>query len=101
MSAPPDLRATVLITNYNYGRFLGYAVESALEQTWPNVQVIVVDDGSTDESRLLLQTYGETECRSCTRGYTGGLIFFMVMQASGRLIPANRSGVAWWKCQKM
>lgn len=59
MSASSDRSATVLITNYNYGRFLEYAVDSALDQTWPNVQVIVVDDGSTDESRLLLQTYGE------------------------------------------
>lgn len=60
MSVPTDLTATVFITNYNYGRFLPYAVESALEQTWPHVQVIVVDDGSSDESRLLLETYGDS-----------------------------------------
>ena len=60
MTDPNDLRASVLITNYNYGRFLGYAVDSALAQTWPHVQVVVVDDGSTDESRALLDTYGDT-----------------------------------------
>lgn len=59
MSDPSGLRASVLITNFNYGRFLGYAVDSALAQTWPNVQVVVVDDGSTDESRALLDTYGD------------------------------------------
>ncbi len=60
MSDPTGLRASVLITNFNYGRFVGYAVESALAQTWPNVQVVVVDDGSTDESRALLETYGDS-----------------------------------------
>ncbi len=59
MNDPTGLRASVLITNFNYGRFLGYAVDSALAQTWPDVQVVVVDDGSTDESRALLDTYGD------------------------------------------
>lgn len=60
MSPPGDLRASILINNYNYGRYLGYAIDSALEQSWPGVQVLVVDDGSTDESRLLLETYGDS-----------------------------------------
>ena len=59
MSDPAGLRASVLIANFNYGRFLGYAIDSALAQTWPDVQVVVVDDGSTDESRSLLDTYGD------------------------------------------
>lgn len=41
---------TILINNYNYGRFLATAIQSALDQTWPKVQVLVVDDGSDDES---------------------------------------------------
>ena len=57
---PEPLTASVLIANYNYGPFLEYAIDSALEQTWPNVQVVVVDDGSTDQSRMVLQTYGDT-----------------------------------------
>ena len=51
--------ASILIANYNYGRFLPYAIDSALAQTWPNVQVVVVDDGSTDESPLIIQSYGD------------------------------------------
>ena len=38
----------VVVNNYNYGRFLGAAVDSALAQNHPTVRVIVVDDGSTD-----------------------------------------------------
>jgi hypothetical protein len=45
---------SVVINNYNYDRFLADAVESALGQTHPRVEVIVVDDGSTDGSRETL-----------------------------------------------
>jgi len=48
---------TILICKYNYGRFLAEAIESALAQTWKNIEVIVVDDGSTDESREILTKY--------------------------------------------
>ena len=48
---------SVLINNYNYGRFLREAVESALGQTYPNIEVILVDDGSTDDSRNIIGSY--------------------------------------------
>lgn len=48
---------TALICNYNYGRYLGEAIESAINQTWKNTEIIVVDDGSTDESREVLKNY--------------------------------------------
>jgi glycosyltransferase involved in cell wall biosynthesis len=50
---------TILINNYNYGRFLRDAIDSALNQTYPNTEVIVVDDGSTDDSREIIVSYGE------------------------------------------
>jgi glycosyltransferase involved in cell wall biosynthesis len=50
---------TVLINNYNYGRFLSDAIDSVLNQTYPHIEIIVVDDGSTDESREVISSYGE------------------------------------------
>ena len=57
MNAAPSL--SVVITSWNYGRFVGQAIDSALAIDWPAVQVIVVDDGSTDDSQQVIARYGE------------------------------------------
>jgi len=56
-SATRPRTASILINNFNYGRFVGAAIESALAQTEP-AQVIVVDDGSTDDSRAVIGRFG-------------------------------------------
>lgn len=49
--------ASIVVNNYNYGDFLRQAIDSALAQTYPNTEVIVVDDGSTDHSREHIRQY--------------------------------------------
>jgi glycosyltransferase involved in cell wall biosynthesis len=51
--------ASVVVNNHNYGRFLRAAIDSALAQTHPQVEVIAVDDGSTDGSRDVIASYGD------------------------------------------
>jgi len=58
MSVPGPL-VSVLVNNYNYGRFLRDCIDSALNQTYTNTEVIVVDDGSTDDSREIVASYGD------------------------------------------
>ncbi len=48
---------SVVIPTYNYGRFVTEAVDCALNQTYRPLEVIVVDDGSTDNTRPLLAPY--------------------------------------------
>src|SRR5713101_7004789 len=49
--------ASIIINNYNYAGFLRDAIDSALNQTYPDTEVIVVDDGSTDGSREVITEY--------------------------------------------
>jgi glycosyltransferase involved in cell wall biosynthesis/SAM-dependent methyltransferase len=54
-----SLVASIIINNYNYGRYLSQAIDSALAQTDSHVEVIVVDDGSSDDSRRIIASYEE------------------------------------------
>ena len=53
-----DASIDVIVNNHNYGPFLRAAVDSALAQTHPRVRVVVVDDGSADDSRAIIESYG-------------------------------------------
>ena len=49
---------SIVIPCFNYGRFLAEAIESALDQTHDPIEVIVVDDGSTDDSAAIAAKFG-------------------------------------------
>lgn len=50
---------SIIINNFNYESFLAEAINSALNQTYLHREVIVVDDGSTDNSRQIIISYGD------------------------------------------
>jgi glycosyltransferase involved in cell wall biosynthesis len=50
---------SVIIPEYNYAQYLSQAVDSALGQTYPHVEILVVDDGSTDNSPEVIRQYGD------------------------------------------
>ncbi len=71
---------SIIINNYNYDRFLVDAINSALEQTYPHIEVIVVDDGSTDNSRDIISGYGDR--------------IIPILQPNGKQAAAFNSGFA-------
>jgi glycosyltransferase involved in cell wall biosynthesis len=50
---------SILINNYNYGRFLGEAIRSALAQSYSHREIVVVDDGSTDNSLQVAESFAD------------------------------------------
>ncbi|TWH55712.1 glycosyltransferase family 2 protein [Dulcicalothrix desertica] len=54
---------SILVPNYNYARYIGEAIESALRQTYSNFEVIICDDGSKDNSCEIVETYVQKDSR--------------------------------------
>lgn len=48
---------SVIIATYNRAKSLGTAIESVLKQSYHNIEIIVVDDGSTDQTKVVVQSY--------------------------------------------
>ncbi len=83
-------RLSIVIANYNYERYVQAAIESSLALRWDDVEVVVVDDGSTDSSAAIIQRYAdrvkvllsenETQRVAVNRGYamtTGDVVVFL------------------------
>lgn len=49
--------ASVILINFNHGHYLAEAINSIINQTYPNIEIIVIDGGSVDDSKAILQSY--------------------------------------------
>ena len=88
---------SVVIPCYNQAHFLGEAIESALAQTYPQLEIVVVDDGSTDNTREVAASYlGMRYVRQANQGLaaarntglrhsTGAYLVFL--DSDDRLLP--------------
>ncbi|MGH6937113.1 MAG: glycosyltransferase family 2 protein [Methylocella sp.] len=84
------LKLSIIVTNYNYAKYVGAAIDSALALDWSNKEVVVADDGSTDDSREVILAYGSKivpiflsnggQNSACNAGFarsTGDIIIFL------------------------
>ena len=62
---------SVIIPVYNYDRYLAEAIESVVSQTYQHLEVIVVDDGSTDQSGEVARTFADRGVRYCHQVHAG------------------------------
>lgn len=83
MSTSAPARVSVIIPAYNAERFLADAVESVLNQTWRDFQLIIVNDGSTDATESVAQRFGAGDSR-----------ITIVSKPNGGLSSARNAGLA-------
>src|ERR687898_2841653 len=88
---------TVVIPCYNQAHFLGEAIESVLSQSYPNFEILVVDDGSTDDTSEVATRYPRVRCiRQENQGLSGARNtgighargeYLVFLDADDRLLP--------------
>ena len=85
--------------NYNYGNFIAEALESVLSQTYRNFELIVVDDGSTDNSREVISLYGDPRIQTVFKENGGQASAFNagMKNAKGALVAFLDSDDIWKK----
>lgn len=57
------MKVSILIPNYNHARFLSRSIQSALDQTYPDIEIIIVDDGSNDGSVEIIKDFAANNPR--------------------------------------
>ena len=62
MNTTEDPLVSVIIPAFNVEKFIAEAIDSVLSQDYPAIEIIVVDDGSTDFTRRIVESYGEKVC---------------------------------------
>lgn len=67
-------RVTVLISCFNYSQYVGQAIQSILAQDYPNIELIVIDDGSTDASWRVIRELADEHHFIAVRNQNQGLI---------------------------
>jgi glycosyltransferase involved in cell wall biosynthesis len=89
---------TVIIPTYNRAGLVGRAVESALAQTYPNKQIVVVDDGSTDDTASVITAYPGVEYVFRPNGGQAAARSTGLTHARGTFIASLDSDDRWESC---
>src|SRR5688572_13548954 len=79
---------TVVICNFNYGKYIAEAIESVCEQDYPNKRIVVVDDCSTDDSYELLQKMME-DYKTVVTNDLAGMIIIGKVNNTGMMLLHN------------
>ena len=90
-------RVSIIIPTYNCARYLGRAIDSAISQTYKDYEIVVVDDGSTDDTKDVAMQYGrkvtylyqQNQGLSAARNYA-------VSNASGELLAYLDADDMWY-----
>ena len=60
---PENPLVSVLVSNYNYARYIGETIQSVLDQSYANFELLICDDGSTDDSVSVIEQFQQKDSR--------------------------------------
>lgn len=81
---------SIIVSAYNTGRYIGEMLECCRVQTWTNIEVVIVDDGSTDETARVAESYCESDAR-----------FRLSKQPNRGVSAARNNGLGFIRGEKM
>jgi len=91
----PEEKVSVIIPAHNYGRFIGAAIESVVSQTRAPLEVLVVDDGSTDDTEEKVRAFSEVKYFRKERGGVSSARNLGVSNSRGEYIAFVDADDTW------
>jgi len=91
-------RVSVVIPTYNHEKYVGECIQSVLDQTYQDFEIVITDDGSTDGTVNVIKEFGDSRIRLYTHAENKGACTAVnncIRKAAGEYIAALNSDDAW------
>lgn len=93
-----EVKVSVILTSYNHANYIAEAIQSALDQTFTNFELLIFDDGSKDNSREIIKTFDDPRIKFFLYEENRGpriILTEAVNIARGKYIAIHHSDDAW------
>ena len=91
-------KVTVIIPSYNHAKFIGEAIQSVLDQTFQDFEILIRDDGSKDNSIEIIKQFTDSRIKFAANPHNMGACYTantMIDEANGEYIALLNSDDVW------
>lgn len=93
-----EVKVSIILSSYNHANYIAEAIQSALEQTFTDFELLIFDDGSSDNSREIIKTFADPRIKFFLHENNCGpriILTEAVKNARGKYIAIHHSDDAW------
>ena len=94
----PVPKVSIILTSYNHAAYIAAAIDSALNQTFDDFELLIIDDGSSDNSREIIKTFNDARIKTFLYEVNRGPVIVIrdaVHSARGKYIAVHHSDDLW------